>query len=597
MSAKLPIGVATTYRVPAIIFRSPKCQLPGVLLTLILVLAGCSTPPGKTAAPPGSTIAAAQPEQVAKRAQELLAAATRQRTAGDHARALQLYRQIEPGTLPAGARPDYFLGYADSALQEGDVLLARELLTAPAATALSQEFAPAQRQRWLHLRGELFGLLGETEQSLAAYTELADGLADAAARAEVEQAIWGVLRQTPTETLRKLARDTADPRLHGWYQLALAGRSRPGAEPAPAVPPAAPAAMTAPAAVAALERVALLLPESGAYGTAADILRDGFLAAAFAARAGGARAPDVRLYDTAAEDVVALYQRAVAEGAQLAIGPLEPESLRRLSAQQELPVPVLSLNYLDSGPPPATANFYQFGLSVAEEARLAAHGAWRQGHRAALVLAPSTDWGSRALTAFREAFEALGGSVRGTARYDMALKDFTPVLRPLLAPQVAEAGSPTTAAPRRRTDVDMIFLVAYPTQGRQIKPTLDFLYANDLPIYSTSAIYSGNPDPARDADLDGIRFVASPWTLADPAALTPHADPRLPAAHRQLFALGVDSYLLHAQLADQSPGMVQSVQGQTGELLLDGSNRVQRRQPWARFDAGRVVPLPGGPDQ
>jgi len=100
------------------------------------------------------------------------------------------------------------------------VLLARELLTAPAATALSAAFAPAQRQRWLRLRGELFGLLGETEQSLAAYTELADGLADAGARAEVEQAIWGVLRQTPTEALRKLARDTADPRVHGWYQLA-----------------------------------------------------------------------------------------------------------------------------------------------------------------------------------------------------------------------------------------------------------------------------------------------------------------------------------------------------------------------------------------
>lgn len=592
---------------PAIIFRSPKCHLLGILiLILILTSAGCSSPDGKPAAPatPAATVATAQPEQLSRQAQELLAAAARARAAGDYTRALQLYRQIDPDVLPADARPVYFLDHADAALQDGEVLLARELLTAPAPTALSQQFDPAQRQRWLRLRGELFGLVGETEHSLAAYTELADSLTDAGERGNVEQAIWGVLRQTPTEILSELARDARDPRLHGWYQLALAGRARTGAQPvAPAVP-AGQMAMTTPAAVAALDRVALLLPESGAYATAADVLRDGFLAAAFAARSAGAKAPDVRLYDTAAEDVAALYQRAAAEGAQLVIGPLEPESLRRLSALTELPVPVLSLNYLDSGPPPAARNFHQFGLSVAQEAEAAAHSAWRAGHRAALALAPNTSWGDRALSAFRDAFQGLGGSVRSAVRYDMALKDFTPVLRPALAPttgpgepKAADEAESDADVIRRRTDVDLIFLVAYPTQGRQIKPTLDFLYAGDLPIYATSSIYSGTPDPARDADLDGIRFLASPWTLADPATLTPSADQRLPTAQRQLFALGVDSYLLHAQLAGALPDNAQAVRGQTGELLFDGGSWVQRRQPWARFVAGRVEPLPGEPDR
>lgn len=602
MSARFPIGVATTYRVPAIISRSLKIHL---LAIFMLAAAGCGTPAGKPGATvtPGSSIATARPEQVTRLAQDQLAEATRRHAAGDHSRALQLYRQIALDALPATARPDYFLGYADAALQEGDVLLARKLLTAPTAIALSRDFDPPRQQRWLRLRGELFGLLGETANSIAAYTELADSLPDAAQRASVEQAIWGVLRQTPTAALDKLAAETTDARLHGWYQLARAGRS---AETTAATVPAPPAATglgatTAPAAVGALERVALLLPESGTYAAAADILRDGFLAAAFTARAGGARTPDIRLYDTATADVVALYQRAASEGAQLVVGPLEPDALLRLSAQTALPVPVLSLNYLESGPPPAAINFYQFGLSVADEARAAAHSAWRAGHRAALVLAPGTDWGNRALDAFRATFEELGGSVREAARYDMALKDFTPVLRPLLAPlpgqaAPAPAAGADAAAPRRRTDIDMIFLVAHPTQGRQIKPTLDFLYAKDLPIYATSAIYTGTPDPARDADLEAIQFIASPWSLAEPAALAPHPDGELPATHRQLFALGVDSYLLHAQFTGNLPGMAQPIHGQTGTLMLDGGGRIQRTQPWARFVAGRAIPL-GEPGQ
>ena len=114
--------------------------------------------------------------------------------------------------------------------------------------------------------------------------------------------------------------------------------------------------------------------------------------------------------------------------------------------------------------------------------------------------------------------------------------------------------------------------------------------------YVTSAIYTGTPDPARDADLEAIQFIASPWSLAEPAALAPHPDGELPATHRQLFALGVDSYLLHAQFTGNLPGMAQPIHGQTGTLMLDGGGRIQRTQPWARFAAGRAIPL-GEPGQ
>ena len=570
-----------------------------LLGVVLLILAGCGTPPGKPEPAPAATITKVQPAQIATQARDQLAAATARQTAGDSAHALQLYRQIEANALPNEHRVEYFLGYADAALQEGDLLLARKVLDDRALAALRNDFTPPQRQRWLRLRGELFGLLGDTEQSLAAYLELGDDLVDPAARSVNEQAIWSVLQQTPTPMLQRLADQAADPRLHGWYQLALAGREQPSTTPPPAVSaqPLGPVELTAPSEVKSLDRVALLLPESGAYATAANMVRDGFLAAAFAAQAGGGRTPEVRLYDTSAGDVADLYQRATSEGAQVVIGPLEPELVRQLSALTELPVPVLSLNQLETGPPPAAANFHQFGLSVAEEARAVAHAAWRQGHQAALVLAPTTDWGARAMSAFREVFEGMGGSVRDAARYDMALKDFTTVLRPLLAPQASTAPVSRHGAaetPRRRMDLDMVFLVAHPTQGRQIKPTLDFLYAQDLPIYATSAIYAGVADPARDADLEGIRFLAAPWALTDTTVQVPSPPGSLPATHRQLFALGVDGYLLHAQFSDNLPGMARPIHGQTGTLMLDGANRIQRLQPWAVFRGGRAVAIGEG---
>lgn len=561
-----------------------------LLGVVLLILSGCGISPDKPESAPAATITKVQPAQATLQARDQLAAAAARQAAGESSHALQLYRQIEADALPDEHRVEYFLGYADAALQEGDLLLARKVLDNRALAALRNDFTPPQRQRWLRLRGELFGLLGDTEQSLAAYLELGDNLVDPAARSMNEQAIWSVLQQTPTPMLQRLVRQATDPRLHGWYQLALAGRERPITTPPPAVSaqPVGPVELTAPSEVESLDRVALLLPESGTYATAANMVRDGFLAAAFAAQAGGGRAPEIRMYDTSAGDVVDLYQRATSEGAQQVIGPLEPALVRQLSALTELPVPVLSLNQLETGPPPAAANFHQFGLSVAEEARAVAHAAWRQGHQAALVLAPATDWGARAMSAFREVFEGMGGSVRDAARYDMALKDFTTVLRPLLAPR-ASAGGGDAEAPRRRMDLDMVFLVAHPTQGRQIKPTLDFLYAQDLPIYATSAIYAGVADPARDADLEGIRFIAAPWALTDTTAQVPSPPGSLPASHRQLFALGVDGYLLHAQFSDNLPGMARPIHGQTGTLMLDGGNRIQRLQPWAVFRSGRAV--------
>jgi hypothetical protein len=433
----------------------------------------------------------------------------------------------------------------------------------------------------------LFGLLGDTGSSVAAYTELTGALTDPEERGEIERAIWQVLERTPTSTLNTLAAEPANARLHGWYQLALASREQTDGAANPPAPGNAVDPISASMAAPALKQVALLLPRSGAYSAAANAIRDGFMATVFAAQAAGATTPDVRLYDAASGDVLDLYRRAVADGAQLVIGPLDQVALTRLATEPSLPVPVLGLNELNGAPASTTARFRTLSLSAAEEAAAVAHRAWQEGRRSALALVPDAPWGRRALDTFRDTFTQLGGEVRASAVYDRALKDFVPVLRPLLAVTAPAAVQGTDAEPpRRRTDIDMVFLIAYPAQGRQIKPTLDFLYADDLPVYATSAIYAGIVDATRDGDLGDIRFSTMTWALAD--ATAPAAETGLPTAYRPFFALGADAYLIHPFLAAAQPNADIRIVGHTGTLVLDGGQHIRRIQPWARFHNGRA---------
>ena len=67
--------------------------------------------------------------------------------------------------------------------------------------------------------------------------------------------------------------------------------------------------------------------------------------------------------------------------------------------------------------------------------------------------------------------------------------------------------------PRRRQDIDFIFLLANPSQARGIKPTLAFFFAEDLPVYSTSHMNDNSESRIDYLDLAGIRFCDIPWKL------------------------------------------------------------------------------------
>ena len=345
-------------------------------------------------------------------------------------------------------------------------------------------------------------------------------------------------------------------------------------------------------------RIALLLPAHGPLAQAGATIRDGFLAAWYESYEQSNSAPKTLFYDTSENiPITELYQRAIADGAEIIIGPLQKDKVQELLSLPELPVPTIALNYIDLPAGHLPKNLFQFGLSTTDEARQIAERAWIEGQRTALAIVPNSSWGERVLETFRREWEAKGGTLHVAEPYSDNVVDFAPLLKPGLhinhSDQRAERlgrvlGKKLDYTQRRRQDLDMVFMAAYPDQARQIKPTLDFLFARDLQVYGTSQLFSGEDNPGRNRDLEGVRFSAMPWTLPGATAgkLQPSSD--LHPLYRHMFALGIDAYHLHQWLSQLTsmPGTL--LFGSTGTLQVLANNTISRQQPWAEFKDGTV---------
>src|SRR5690606_24246465 len=124
-----------------------------------------------------------------------------------------------------------------------------------------------------------------------------------------------------------------------------------------------------------------------------------------------ARRPEVRVYDAGSnpQDAIAAYRKAVAEGVDLMVGPLQRESVGELF-RQPLPARLLALNHPDSGevPPPGSA---EFGLLPDVEGAQVAERMLARGITRAAMVTTNADWAARAARAFRVQFESGGGAV------------------------------------------------------------------------------------------------------------------------------------------------------------------------------------------
>ncbi|GAW85396.1 conserved hypothetical protein [Bathymodiolus platifrons methanotrophic gill symbiont] len=342
--------------------------------------------------------------------------------------------------------------------------------------------------------------------------------------------------------------------------------------------------------------IALFLPGSGPYGLHANALKAGFMAAYERQAVAGVQ-PNIHFYDTQQSSISVLYDRAVADGVQLVIGPLNKKYIQELAGSRELIVPVMALNYVEGL---AKTNLYQFALSPIDEVRQAVSQARFSGHENAIILVPATANGERVSQYFQNAWEAVNGNIIQVQMFDSAARDFSFPVRQMLNINESEYRSQRlqkvigTAGyeSRRRQDVDVIFLAASNQKARLINPQFYHNRAGSVTVYGLSQVYKGQADKNQDIDLEGINFCTIPW-LFDEAfqgelsmSALQDLQVQFPNGYLSLVAFGIDAYAVIAHLNDL--GSI-SYKGATGDLLLNENNRIERHLVCAEFKDGAAV--------
>jgi uncharacterized protein len=608
---------------------SPRCRCLVARLSLALLMvfaSGCETPPATPQ--PGEyttqesriqlaedylaqSVALESPQRDERRLQaaELFA---------DNNKPLRAYRAIKG--IRAEALSDDALGHygllaGNLALDRKDYDFAKQVLLSDRLQKRATRFDPQQMQHWLMLNGELQHAEGNAHKSLYFFTRASTLTDDPDILAELNTRVWRNLNRQSRQDLERNSTLSSDPIVVGWYELARATRSTQSDLTRQIVAieqwrsrhtghPAARVLPDSLKAVVNIERsvprhIALLLPTVENYRLAADTVLQGVMAAYYQALNENSAVPVIRVYDTDSGNIASIYQRAVANGAELVIGPLRKEKVAELMAAPHLAVPVLALNFVDDKPN-LHDNLFQFGLSVEDEALQVAEYAWQQGHRAAMVITPDTSWGQSSQSRFTRYWQEQGGHITASTTYNVQQMDYAELLEPAFllhhsrqrAQRLEKAlGKKIAANPGRRRDLDMIFMVANAQSGQQIKPSLDYLYAGDLPVYATSMINDGKSNKSINRDLNDIMFTAMPWSVEafSRGNLKPSAN--LSGAYRNLFALGVDAYGIHQWLSVLKAMPGADIRGQTGELKMESDNHIVRTLPWARFVNGKAVPL------
>jgi len=350
------------------------------------------------------------------------------------------------------------------------------------------------------------------------------------------------------------------------------------------------------------QHIALLLPFSGPYKKPATVIRDGFLAAYYQHQ----NKPDnhkqpqsqIQVYDTSHFDsITKAYNQAVSDGAEFIVGPLAKDDVTRLSRNQTLPVPTLTLNYGEQDS--ITEGLYQFGLAPEQEAQQAAERAWLDGHNKGIMIIPASDWGERVGQAFAEHWEKLGGTLMKQESYPSEKNDFSVQLQALLELDLSKTRLRKLKSllhedlrfePRRRQDADFIFMAAFPRQARLLRPQLRFHYASRLPVYATSHVFTGKRNRYKDRDMDGIQFSDTPWTLNRTTGPLKRSINKLwPEQMRdytRFFALGIDAYQLIPQLDYLRMFQHERFNGITGVLHLNEDQHIFRTLKWAQFKKG-----------
>jgi outer membrane PBP1 activator LpoA protein len=506
----------------------------------------------------------------------------------DSASAADALARADFAALTPTGQNSYRLLQAQIAIESGNLAKAEQILGALGFTTPATKAAGA---RLCAARGDFV---------CAANRQIAAALANP----EQNNLIWGYLQRTPGFSASGQAENQSGI-AQGWWQLRLLEltSSTPRFQQASAASwrarwPTHPAQTVLQTVLQQSfpripTHIGLVLPLTGPLAGAGRAVRDGFAVAYLDGRV----EPAFRLtfYDSQATPLPQIYERVLADGVDLIVGPLTKERVASLNALNP-DVPVLALNYLDSATS-AAANLLQLGLAIEDESVTIAQHVASLGINRLLVFHNYEDWSIRArqeladrwhgnltiqpFTDVRTITESVGKAMDVAASQERhsALGDLF--------------GAELEFLPRARRDVDAVVALVNNVEANALVPALRFHFARNLPVFACSQVVRGARKDQLTA-LENFQVSELPWYLhEDPLYQTMNSTFAL-AGNRfsPLYALGVDAFRLSLRLGH--PGITSgfAMIGSTGALLLAENGRFQRDLTWGVVHRGELEPLP-----
>ena len=329
-----------------------------------------------------------------------------------------------------------------------------------------------------------------------------------------------------------------------------------------------------------ISELAVVIPLSGSLRMAGQAVQSGIISASIDAQNSGHRAPKLTFYDSETALFDTLYQRAVADGADAIIGPLQKQQVEQLHTSIT-DIPVLALNYVaDTLPPPP--NVIQFGLAAEDEAKQLARFAGDAQLNSILVLNTGRDWAKRAANTFSRHWRENGGETLNKqlsveANYQKEIADALAIASSEQRKSQLQGlmGRQFEFKARRRQDIDAVVVFSTAKQLAAIKPLLAYHYAGDVPVLSSSRAHSFSEKNNRD--LAGVLFVDAPILLEKNRFFDKLNRP-LQENYQlsRLYAMGIDAYRIAPKLPIMIALKQEHREGLTGSLLLE-NQRLTRK--------------------
>ncbi len=345
--------------------------------------------------------------------------------------------------------------------------------------------------------------------------------------------------------------------------------------------------------------IALMLPQSGPLSSAATAIRNGFLSSHLHHLSSAAN-QDVRvtLYDTERSSMTSLLDRAITEGVDVIIGPLDKDRVRTVVKGDTLDVPIIALNRVAEATIYNTHS-YQLAIVVEDDALAIAQKLVDLRIKRVLLVIGSEFWAARASVSFKSQLPNNVEVVDETVLND--LTNITSEVAEMLhvaqsnlrhedIQRIASGKIQFTA--RRRDDIDAVVAFVNIDEFDSLAAAMHYHFAGEIPILAAEPTF-------RDSDggneyTTGTTFTSMP-ALIYSSDLTHSLRTSFSDAEVlfPLYVFGSDAYKVALNLTTLKRG--EPIYGHTGMLSMKEHGVISRLPIWGQVDDTGLVAAPDTP--